>query len=193
MAEDEFGLKEKVSKLPTTPGVYQFFDANGVIIYIGKAKNLKNRVSSYFVKTNQTSKTMVLVRKIRDLKYIVVNTEEDALLLENNLIKKYKPRYNILLKDHNVPRERMTPRNVYNTDSRYAVSSDNVCIPPYLFLPVLPPVPWTVRAFHPALFSAPPQVPWEALACYLSPGEHPHSSEARVVPGEQEEPPRSIS
>ena len=99
MAEDEFGLKEKVSKLPTTPGVYQFFDANGVIIYIGKAKNLKNRVSSYFVKTNQTSKTMVLVRKIRDLKYIVVNTEEDALLLENNLIKKYKPRYNILLKD----------------------------------------------------------------------------------------------
>ena len=97
MAEDEFGLKEKVSKLPTTPGVYQFFDANGVIIYIGKAKNLKNRVSSYFVKTNQTSKTMVLVRKIRDLKYIVVNTEEDALLLENNLIKKYKPRYNIPL------------------------------------------------------------------------------------------------
>ena len=99
MAEDEFGLKEKVSKLPTTPGVYQFFDANGVIIYIGKAKNLKNRVSSYFVKTNQTSKTMVLVRKIRDLKYIVVNTEEDALLLENNLIKKYKTHYNILLKD----------------------------------------------------------------------------------------------
>ena len=99
MIEDEFGLKEKVSKLPTSPGVYQYFDANGVIIYIGKAKNLKNRVSSYFVKNNQSSKTMVLVRKIRDLKYIVVNTEEDALLLENNLIKKYKPRYNILLKD----------------------------------------------------------------------------------------------
>lgn len=96
---DEDVLKEKVSKLPTTPGVYQFFDINGVIIYIGKAKNLKNRVSSYFVKTNHSSKTMVLVRKIRDLKYIVVNTEEDALLLENNLIKKYKPRYNILLKD----------------------------------------------------------------------------------------------
>lgn len=96
---DELGIREKVSKLPTNPGVYQFFDANGVIIYIGKAKNLKNRVSSYFVKTNQSSKTMVLVKKIRDLKYIVVNTEEDALLLENNLIKKYKPRYNILLKD----------------------------------------------------------------------------------------------
>lgn len=98
MAE-ELGLKEKVSKLPTSPGVYQYFDANGVIIYIGKAKNLRNRVSSYFVKTNQSSKTMVLVKKICDIKYIVVNTEEDALLLENNLIKKYKPRYNILLKD----------------------------------------------------------------------------------------------
>ncbi|MCR9011180.1 excinuclease ABC subunit UvrC [Gabonibacter chumensis] len=92
-------LKEKVSKLPTNPGVYQFLDANGVIIYIGKAKNLKNRVSSYFIKTNQSSKTMVLVRKIRDLRYVVVDSEQDALLLENNLIKKYKPRYNILLKD----------------------------------------------------------------------------------------------
>ncbi|WP_200889851.1 MULTISPECIES: excinuclease ABC subunit UvrC [Sanguibacteroides] len=92
-------LKEKVSKLPTNPGVYQFLDANGIIIYIGKAKNLKNRVSSYFIKTNQSSKTMVLVRKIRDLRYVVVDSEQDALLLENNLIKKYKPRYNILLKD----------------------------------------------------------------------------------------------
>lgn len=92
-------LKEKVSKLPTNPGVYQFLDANGIIIYIGKAKNLKNRVSSYFIKTNQSSKTMVLVRKICDLRYVVVDSEQDALLLENNLIKKYKPRYNILLKD----------------------------------------------------------------------------------------------
>ena len=92
-------LKEKVSKLPTNPGVYQFLDANGIIIYIGKAKNLKNRVSSYFIKTNQSSKTMVLVRKIRDLRYVVVDSEQDALLLENNLIKKYKPHYNILLKD----------------------------------------------------------------------------------------------
>ena len=103
MIEDEFGLKEKVSKLPTSPGVYQFFDANGVIIYIGKAKNLKNRVSSYFVKNNQSSKTMVLVRKIRDLKYIVVNTEEDALLLENNLIKKYDQPLNILM--HSLKRD----------------------------------------------------------------------------------------
>lgn len=98
MMEDN-PLKEKVSKLPTNPGVYQFLDANGIIIYIGKAKNLKNRVSSYFIKTNQSSKTMVLVRKIRDLRYVVVDSEQDALLLENNLIKKYKPRYNILLKD----------------------------------------------------------------------------------------------
>lgn len=92
-------MKEKVNKLPTEPGVYQFLDSNGTIIYIGKAKNLKNRVSSYFIKTNQSSKTMALVLKICDLQYIVVNSEQDALLLENNLIKKYKPRYNILLKD----------------------------------------------------------------------------------------------
>lgn len=98
MMEDDL-LKEKVSKLPTNPGVYQFLDANGTIIYIGKAKSLKNRVSSYFIKTNQSSKTMVLVKKIRDLRYVVVDSEQDALLLENNLIKKYKPRYNILLKD----------------------------------------------------------------------------------------------
>ena len=92
-------LKEKISKLPTTPGVYQYLDINGTIIYIGKAKNLKNRVSSYFVKGDQTAKTKLLVRKIHDIRYIVVDTEQDALLLENNLIKKYKPRYNILLKD----------------------------------------------------------------------------------------------
>lgn len=92
-------LREKVSKLPTQPGVYQYFDASGNIIYIGKAKNLKNRVLSYLSKTNQSNKTLMLVRKISDLRYIVVETEQDALLLENNLIKKYKPRYNILLKD----------------------------------------------------------------------------------------------
>lgn len=92
-------LREKINKLPTSPGVYQYFDNSGVIIYIGKAKNLKNRVLSYLNKTNQSSKTLVLVKKICDLKYIVVDSEQDALLLENNLIKKYKPRYNILLKD----------------------------------------------------------------------------------------------
>lgn len=99
MDDNNYGLKEKVSELPASPGVYQYLDANGTIIYIGKAKNLKNRVSSYFVKGNQSAKTIMLVRKIRDIRYIVVNTEQDALLLENNLIKKYKPRYNILLKD----------------------------------------------------------------------------------------------
>lgn len=92
-------LREKVSKLPTLPGVYQYFDSTGNIIYIGKAKNLKNRVLSYLNKTNQSNKTRILVRNIADLRYIVVQTEQDALLLENNLIKKYKPRYNILLKD----------------------------------------------------------------------------------------------
>lgn len=92
-------LREKVNKLPNNPGVYQYFDASGTIIYIGKAKNLKNRVLSYLNKSNQSNKTRVLVDKIADLRYIVVNSEQDALLLENNLIKKYKPRYNILLKD----------------------------------------------------------------------------------------------
>lgn len=99
MALYDDALREKISKLPTQPGVYQYFDASGNIIYIGKAKNLKNRVLSYLNKTNQSNKTLLLVRKINDLRYIVIDTEQDALLLENNLIKKYKPRYNILLKD----------------------------------------------------------------------------------------------
>lgn len=99
MALYDDSLKEKIHKLPTSPGVYQYFDVTGKIIYIGKAKNLKNRVLSYLNKANQSPKTSVLVRKICDLKYIVVDSEQDALLLENNLIKKYKPKYNILLKD----------------------------------------------------------------------------------------------
>ncbi|TAJ11232.1 excinuclease ABC subunit UvrC [Marinilabiliaceae bacterium JC017] len=92
-------LKEKISVLPDTPGVYQYFNEEGKIIYIGKAKNLKKRVYSYFSKVPEDGKTRVLVRKIADIKHIVVETEEDALLLENNLIKKYQPRYNVLLKD----------------------------------------------------------------------------------------------
>lgn len=99
MALYDDDLREKISKLPTQPGVYQYFDNSGNIIYIGKAKNLKNRVLSYLNKTNQSNKTLMLVKKICDLRYIVVESEQDALLLENNLIKKYKPRYNILLKD----------------------------------------------------------------------------------------------
>lgn len=92
-------LKGIVSNLPEKPGIYQYLNAEGTIIYVGKAKNLKRRVYRYFVKDKQTSKTRMLVSKIADIRYIVVNTEEDALLLENNLIKKYKPRYNVLLKD----------------------------------------------------------------------------------------------
>lgn len=92
-------IREIVLNLPETPGCYQYLDESGKVIYVGKAKNLKRRVSSYFNKDQISAKTRMLVSKIRDLKYVVVRTEWDALLLENNLIKKYKPRYNILLKD----------------------------------------------------------------------------------------------
>lgn len=92
-------LKGIVSSLPDSPGCYQYLNDKGNIIYVGKAKKLRRRVSSYFNGTQQNLKTRILVSKIRDIKYIVVNREEDALLLENNLIKKYKPHYNILLKD----------------------------------------------------------------------------------------------
>ena len=92
-------IKQLVAALPNTPGVYQYFNQEGTIIYVGKAKNLKRRVSSYFNKKEQTAKVTALVKHIYDLKYIVVENETDALLLENNLIKQYQPHYNILLKD----------------------------------------------------------------------------------------------
>ena len=92
-------LKTILSVIPEKPGCYQYFDGKGTIIYVGKAKNLKRRVSSYFNKEHDSNKTRVLVKQICDIKYIVVDTEEDALLLENNLIKQYRPRYNVLLKD----------------------------------------------------------------------------------------------
>lgn len=95
---DEY-LRSIVRSLPEKPGSYQYYDDEGTIIYVGKAKKLKSRVSSYFVKNQQSEKTRVLVSKIRNITYSVVNSEEDALLLENELIKKYKPRYNVLLKD----------------------------------------------------------------------------------------------
>ena len=88
-----------VMNLPASPGIYQYLNEEGTIIYVGKAKNLKRRVYSYFSKDHHSTKTQILVKRIADIRYIVVNTEEDALLLENNLIKKYKPRYNVLLKD----------------------------------------------------------------------------------------------
>ena len=96
--KDEY-LKGIVSNLPDSPGCYQYLNESGTIIYVGKAKNLKRRVSSYFNKEQQTLKTKLLVAKIADIKYVVVKSEADALLLENNLIKKHKPRYNVLLKD----------------------------------------------------------------------------------------------
>ena len=92
-------LRGIVQNLPDSPGIYQYLNSEGVIIYVGKAKNLKRRVSSYFNREHEPGKTRVLVSKIADIRYIVVKSEEDALLLENNLIKKYKPRYNVLLKD----------------------------------------------------------------------------------------------
>ena len=92
-------LKGIVLNLPESPGIYQYLDTEGTIIYVGKAKNLKRRVSSYFNREHPNGKTRILVSKIADIRYIVVKTEEDALLLENNLIKKYRPRYNVLLKD----------------------------------------------------------------------------------------------
>lgn len=92
-------LKEKVSILPDTPGVYMYYDAEGTVIYVGKAKNLKRRVSSYFNHTHESMRTNLLVRAIADMSYIVVPTEQDALNLENSMIKEYQPRYNVLLKD----------------------------------------------------------------------------------------------
>ncbi len=92
-------LMEKISILPDTPGVYTYYDAEGTVIYVGKAKNLKRRVSSYFNRTHDCTRTNLLVRAIADMSYIVVPTEQDALDLENSMIKEYKPRYNVLLKD----------------------------------------------------------------------------------------------
>ena len=122
-------IKSLLPVIPLKPGIYQFFDNEGKIIYVGKAKELKKRVSSYFVKTHENRKTAILVRNIADIKYMVVETEQDALLLENNLIKKYQPRYNIRLKDDktypwicikNEPFSRVfQTRNIYRDGSKY--------------------------------------------------------------------------
>lgn len=122
-------IKTILTVIPEKPGCYQYFDEKGTIIYVGKAKNLKRRVSSYFNKQHDSNKTRVLVKQIRDIKYFVVETEEDALLLENNLIKQYHPRYNVLLKDDKTypsivvkneyfPRVYQT-RNIVRDSSRY--------------------------------------------------------------------------
>ena len=92
-------LKLKISLLPDSPGVYMYFNAQGTVIYVGKAKRLKRRVSSYFNRVHPVVRTNMLVRHIHDLKYIVVNTEEEALDLENSLIKTHQPHYNVRVKD----------------------------------------------------------------------------------------------
>ena len=122
-------LEIQIKSLPNSPGVYQYFDKNDVIIYVGKAKNLKKRVASYFNKNHENGKTRVLVKKIISIKHIVVDTETDALLLENNLIKKYQPRYNVMLKDDKtypwicIKKERFSrvflTRNVIKDGSEY--------------------------------------------------------------------------
>lgn len=122
-------LEVQIKTLPNSPGVYQYFDKEDKILYVGKAKNLKKRVASYFTKNHENGKTRVLVKKIASIKHIVVETETDALLLENNLIKKYQPRYNVLLKDDKTypwlcikkeafPRVFLT-RNIYKDGSEY--------------------------------------------------------------------------
>ena len=129
MRTTEEHIKTILSIIPESPGCYQYYDEKGTIIYVGKAKNLKRRVSSYFNKEHDSNKTRVLVKQIRDIRYIVVDTEEDALLLENNLIKQYRPRYNVLLKDDKTypsivvkneyfPRVFQT-RNIVRDGSRY--------------------------------------------------------------------------
>ena len=92
-------IAKLLNSLPNKAGIYQYYDKNQALIYVGKAKNLKKRVSSYFKKTQSNNKTKALVRKIQNIKYVIVANEIDALLLENNLIKKYQPKYNVLLKD----------------------------------------------------------------------------------------------
>ena len=131
-------LKGIVLNLPDSPGIYQYLNSEGTIIYVGKAKNLKRRVSSYFNREHPNGKTRLLVSKIADIRYIVVKTEEDALLLENNLIKKYKPRYNVLLKDDKTypsicvsneyfPRIFKTRKIIRNGSSYYGPYSLHAC------------------------------------------------------------------
>ena len=121
-------LKETIQTLPSNPGIYQYYNKENTILYIGKAKNLKKRVSSYFTK-NQSGKTAVLVKQIASIKTIIVDSEIEALLLENNLIKKYQPKYNIMLKDDKtypwicIKKERfpriVTTRNITKDGSTY--------------------------------------------------------------------------
>ena len=144
-------LRNIVLNLPESPGIYQYLNAEGVIIYVGKAKNLKRRVYSYFSKEHEPGKTRVLVSKIADIRYIVVNTEEDALLLENNLIKKYKPRYNVLLKD-----DKTYPSICVNNEyfprvfrTRKIVRNGSTYFGPYSHIPSMNAVLELIRRLYP--------------------------------------------
>lgn len=144
-------LKNIVLNLPDGPGIYQYLNAEGTIIYVGKAKNLKKRVSSYFNREHEPGKTRVLVSKIADIRYIVVNSEEDALLLENNLIKKYKPRYNVLLKDDKTypsicVQNEYFPR-VFKT--RKVIRNGSVYYGPYSHLPSMNAVLQLIKQLYP--------------------------------------------
>ena len=144
-------LRNIVLNLPESPGIYQYLNAEGVIIYVGKAKNLKRRVYSYFSKEHEPGKTRVLVSKIADIRYIVVNTEEDALLLENNLIKKYKPRYNVLRKD-----DKTYPSICVNNEyfprvfrTRKIVRNGSTYFGPYSHIPSMNAVLELIRRLYP--------------------------------------------
>lgn len=144
-------LSENLKNLPTKPGVYQYFNSDGVIIYVGKAKNLKSRVSSYFNKQHEGGKTNLLVKQIADIKTLVVGSELEALLLENNLIKKYQPKYNILLKDDKtypwicVKNERF-PR-VFST--RNVVKDGSAYFGPYASVRMMNTVLELIRSLYP--------------------------------------------
>ena len=144
-------LQQIVCGLPELPGVYQYFDSEGKIIYVGKAKNLRKRVASYFSKQHIDRKTAVLVSKISEIKHIVLETEEDALLLENNFIKKYQPRYNVLLKDDKtfpwicVKNERF-PRVFY---TREIYNDGSVYFGPYTSVPMVKTILDVIRRLYP--------------------------------------------
>lgn len=144
-------LKNIIQNIPEKPGCYQYYDDKNVIIYVGKAKNLKKRVSSYFTKNHTHVKTRILVSKIKDIKYIVVETEEDTFLLENNLIKEFKPRYNILLKDDKtypsiVVKNEFFPR-VFQT--RNIVKNGSTYFGPYTSLPSIKAMLEVIHRLYP--------------------------------------------
>lgn len=145
------GLKETVSLLPELPGIYQYFSSEGKIIYVGKAKNLRKRVSSYFIKQHSDRKTSVLVNKIAEIRHIVVESEEDALLLENNFIKRFQPRYNVLLKDDKsfpwicVKNERF-PRVFY---TRNVIRDGSTYFGPYTSIPMVRTILDVIKRLYP--------------------------------------------